>query len=57
MSYDPVNKVVKQADGRVIYANGFGGISTIEPQTKFPTWDLDKARSQISQMDKAEHGW
>lgn len=56
MSYDPVNKVVRQADGRIIYENGFGGISTIEPNNNKQS-KLDEARSQINKMDKAAHGW
>lgn len=56
MSYDPVNKMVQQSDGRKIFANGYGGISTIEPNNNKQE-QLDTARNQISQMDKAEHGW
>lgn len=56
MSYDPVNRVVRQNDGRIIYENGFGGISTIEPDNN-KREQLDQARSQINQMDKAAHGW
>lgn len=58
MSYqDPVHKVVVQPNGRMVFANGFGGVSTIEPKIKYPTWDLDTTRSQINQEDKAAHGW
>ena len=54
---DLLNKIVEQSDGRIIYANGFGGISTVEPLTKTPAWNLDKDRFEISQMDKSFHGW
>ncbi len=56
MSYDPVNKIVRQADGRVIYANGFGGITTIEPNNHTAA-DLEQARKAISNMDKTAHNW
>ena len=56
MSYDPMNKMVRQNNSRIIYANGFGGISTIEPDNNKQS-KLDEARIQINQMDKAAHGW
>ena len=56
MSYDPVNKVVQQRDGRIIYSNGFGGITTIEPNNHTAS-DLDAARKAISSMDKKAHHW
>jgi len=56
MSYDPVSKVVQQADGRIIYSNGFGGISTIEPNNHRVA-DLEDARKAISTMDKKAHNW
>lgn len=56
MSYDPRNKVVTQNNGRIIYDNGFGGISTIEPDNN-KREQLEAARIQINQMDKAAHGW
>ena len=46
----------KQADGRIIYSNGFGGITTIEPNNHRVT-DLDDARKAISSMDKKAHNW
>ena len=46
----------KQADGRIIYSNGFGGITTIEPNNHKAS-DLDAARKAISQMDKKAHNW
>jgi len=46
----------KQADGRIIYSNGYGGISTIEPNNHKAS-DLDAARKAISQMDKKAHNW
>ncbi len=54
--YDPINKVVTQPDGRVIYANGYGGITTIEPNNHKAS-DLDAARKAISRMDKTAHNW
>ncbi len=54
MSYDPVNKVVKQPDGRIIYANGFGGITTIEPNNHKAA-DTEDARRDISKMDLKAH--
>ena len=54
--YDPINKVVQQKDGRIIYSNGFGGITTIEPNNH-ATADLEDARKAISQMDQKAHGW
>lgn len=56
MSYDPVNRVVKQPDGRIIYSNGYGGISTIEPNNHQAD-DLEQARRAISKMDMKAHGW
>lgn len=56
MSYDPVNKVVKQPNGRIIYANGYGGITTIEPNNHKAA-DLEDARRAISKMDKKSHNW
>ena len=56
MSYDPVNKIVRQNNGRIIYDNGFGGISTIEPDNNKQAI-IDQARSEIAQADKAMHGW
>ncbi len=46
----------KQADGRIIYSNGFGGISTIEPNNHKAA-DLEEARRAISKMDKKSHNW
>ncbi len=51
MSYDPINKVVKQADDRIIYVNGFDGISTIEPDNHRVA-DLEETRRAIMKMDK-----
>lgn len=56
MSYDPTTKVVRQNDGRIIFENGFGGISTIEPDNNKQA-KLDQARSEINQMDKSAHNW
>ena len=55
--YDPINKVVKQDNGRVIYANGFGGITTVEPHRGIATDDLAKARAEIQRADAAAHNW
>ena len=54
--YDPLNRIVQQADGRVIYANGFGGITTIEPDHDKQA-QLEQARREISSMDKLDHYW
>ena len=54
--YDPINKVVQQLDGRIIYSNGFGGISTIEPNNHRVA-DLEDARRAITSMDKKSHNW
>lgn len=46
----------KQADGRIIYSNGFGGITTIEPNNNKDS-QLEDTRKAISQMDKKAHNW
>jgi len=56
MSYDPISRVVRQNDGRIIYDNGFGGISTIEPDNDKQA-KLEAARVQIYNEDKKAHGW
>ena len=54
--YDPINKVVQQPDGRIIYSNGFGGITTIELNNNKAS-QLEEARKAISSMDKKAHNW
>ena len=56
MSYDPVNRIVRQNNGRIIYDNGFGGFTTIEPDNDKQA-KLEAARVQINNMDKKEHGF
>ncbi len=50
MSYDPINKIVKQQDGRIVYSNGFGGISMIEPKNDQAA-KVQQDRSKISKME------
>ena len=56
MSYDPINKIVRQDDGRIIYSTGFG-ITTVEPVRGIPTDELAKARAEIQKADAAAHNW
>ena len=57
MSYDTTNGIVKQENGRLIFKNGFGGISTVEPVRGIPTDELAEARAAIQKMDAKAHNW
>ena len=55
--FDPINGIVKQQNGRVIYANGFGGISTVEPVRGIGSDELATARAEIQRADARAHNW
>ena len=50
--YDPITKIAYRNDGSIVYANGFGSVNIITPQTKTDSWNNDAARKIITDMDK-----